>query len=82
MTYLLRSTSDQNPFIRDVYFPSSGTYCNITDTDPEIEIVVDGACWRRVHEDHMSVYDVSFFSINVKLWTFTINPNLWLKYVS
>ena len=56
---LLSKSGDRNPYIRDIYFPEEGTYCNSTDTEPEIEIEVDGVCWKRVHNEHMSIFDVS-----------------------
>ena len=56
---LLSDSLDRNPFIRDIYFPEEGTYCNSSDTEPEIEIEVDGECWKRVHDEHMSIFDVS-----------------------
>lgn len=56
---LLSSSGDRNPYMRDIYFPNEGANCNITDTNPQIEIEVDGTCWKRVHDDHMSLFDVS-----------------------
>ena len=56
---LLSRSGDRNPFIRDIFFPERGTQCNSTDTEPEIEIEVDGVCWKRVHDEHMSIFDVS-----------------------
>ncbi len=58
---LLSSSNDRNPYIRDIYFPNEGMYCNVTDTEPEIEIEVNGLCWTRVHDEYMSVFDVSVF---------------------
>ena len=59
---LLLNSGDRNPYMRDIHFPEEGMICNITDTDPEIEIEVDGQCWRRVHDEHMSLFDVSRLS--------------------
>lgn len=56
---LLYSSGDANPYIRDIHFPEDGAVCDDRDTDPEIEIEVDGECWKRVHDEHMSVFDVS-----------------------
>ena len=52
---LISSSRDSNPFMRDIHFPTSGMSCNETDTDPDIEIAVNDECWRRVHEDFLSV---------------------------
>ena len=59
LSNLLSNSGDRNPFMRDIHFPEEGTFCNNSDTDPEIEIVVDGECWTRVHPEHKSVFDVS-----------------------
>jgi len=78
LTWVLSDSTDTNPYLRDVYFPDSDDFfCDEEDTDPEIEIVVDGDCWRRVHHDHMSVYDLTYWtqegrhfggSENIKKW--------------
>lgn len=61
---LLSTTSDLNPNLRDIHFPSSGKSCDASDTNPEIEILVDGVCWKRVHDDYLSVYDMSYWVDN------------------
>ncbi len=62
---LISSASDpSNPYLRDIYFPSSGKSCDSRDTNPDIEIWVDGVCWKRVHEDYLSVYDMSYWAEN------------------
>jgi len=58
---LLGEGGDSNPYIRDIYFPEIGMSCNSTDTNPEIEIEVDGQCWQRVHGDFMSIYDMTYW---------------------
>ena len=58
---LLGKSGDKNPYIRDIYFPEVGMSCNATDTNPEIEIEVKGQCWKRVHGDFMSVYDMTYW---------------------
>ncbi len=60
---LLSSSGDDNPFMRDIHFPEEGTYCNSSDTEPEIEIEINGECWTRVHPEHMSIFDVSTFEV-------------------
>ena len=57
---LLSESTDPNEYIRDVYFPE-GMTCDVTDTDPKIDIVVDGQCWQRVHEDYLSIYDITYW---------------------
>lgn len=56
---LLSESSDQNTYIRDIYFPNEGLDCDSMDDDPEVEISINGQCWKRVHDEHMSVFDVS-----------------------
>ena len=56
---LFRVKGDSNRYIRDITFPTVGMSCNETDFDPEIELIIDDTCYRRVHSEHMSVYDVS-----------------------
>jgi len=58
---LLGKSGDKNPYVRDIYFPEVGMSCNATDTNPEIEIEVKGQCWKRVHGDFMSVYDMTYW---------------------
>ena len=60
---LMSSSGDRNPYIRDIYFPEEGKYCNSADTEPAIEIKVEGVCWKRVHDEHMSVFDVSIYEL-------------------
>ncbi len=90
---LLSDESDTNPFIRDIYFPDSGKTengwkCNSTDTDPEIELLVDDQCWVRVHDDYYSVYDMTYWvdkhpgsAYHIKKWAeeldsaFIVFPN-------
>ena len=60
LSKLISESEDSNPYIRDIFFPGEGIFCNPFDTEPEIEINVDGECWKRVHEEDMSVFDVSY----------------------
>ena len=64
---LLYESTDPNPYLRDIYFPSEGTSCDIRDTEPEIEIEFGGQCWKRVHDEHMSIFDVSNSKYKSKL---------------
>jgi len=62
LSTLLLESSDSNPYLRDVDF-TPGLQCNETDM-PElsIDLLVDGNCWRHVHPDHMSVYDMTYWT--------------------
>mmetsp|Transcript_31842 Transcript_31842/g.73213 ORF Transcript_31842/g.73213 Transcript_31842/m.73213 type:complete len:3134 (+) Transcript_31842:2040-11441(+) len=79
LTSLLRDSGDSNAFIRDIYSPEMGMECNVTDFDfPEIELIVDNDCWRRVHPDYLSIYDMTYWSTihpggeyNIKKWAET-----------
>ena len=59
LSELLSESRDRNPYLRDIYFPEEGKECDTGDTEPEIEIEVNGMCWTRVHDEHMSLFDVS-----------------------
>lgn len=59
---LLSTSSDFNPNLRDIYFPVDMS-CDPSDTDPDIEIIVGETCWKRVHEDYMSIYDMTYWYV-------------------
>ena len=60
LSEIIYGSGDRNPYIRDIYFPDEGKECAAGDTEPEIDIIVnDKQCWRRVHDEHMSIFDVS-----------------------
>jgi hypothetical protein len=76
LSELLFTSSDINPHLKDIYFPSSGMSCNAADTNPEIEILVGGVCWQRVNEEFMSIYDMTYWvgkhpggSYHIKKWS-------------
>jgi hypothetical protein len=53
-----KGASDENPFVRDIIFPILGSSCDSSDTAlVEVDIIIGSKCFRRVHPDHMSVYD-------------------------
>ena len=58
---LLSSSGDRNQYIRDIFFPEEGASCNETDYETDIEIVVDDQCWKRVHDDYLSIYDMTYW---------------------
>jgi cullin-associated NEDD8-dissociated protein 1 len=62
---LLTRSSDKNPFIRDVTFPTSGYSCGAADTSAlaKVEIVVGPTCYKRVHPEHLSVYDFTYWTL-------------------
>ena len=64
LSYLLNKSNDRNPYIRDIIFPDDGLTCNVTDTEPEIEIEVAGTCFKRVHDEYMSVFDMTYWVDN------------------
>jgi len=59
---LLTVSDDDNPFIRDVYFSDAVLSCNSSDYEVEIEIEVDDICYKRVHDEHLSVYDMTYWT--------------------
>ncbi len=58
---LLSDNSDRNPYVKDIFFSSKKFYCNETDVNPEIEIEVGNQCWKRVHDDYWSVFDMTYW---------------------
>jgi hypothetical protein len=72
LSEIIYGAADRNPFIRDIYFPKEGKKCAPGDTEPEIEIEVNGECWRRVHDEHMSIFDVSIIYKDwLRAWLFS-----------
>jgi len=61
---LLRRSRDTNPYFRDITIPQSGVTCDPVDTNPAIELQVDGKCWTRVHPEYLSVYDMTYWTYN------------------
>lgn len=48
---LLEQSSDPNPLLRDITFGNDDS-CNATDDDlVEVDIIIEGACFRRVHPE-------------------------------
>ncbi len=58
---LLSDNSDNNPYVKDIFFSSKKFYCNETDTNPDIEISFGSQCWKRVHDDYSSVFDLTYW---------------------
>ncbi len=79
---LLVDSGDRNPFIRDIYFPEEGETCDEGDTELEIEIEVNGQCWRRVHDEHLSIFDVSPFHCNLCYFAFVMYLSLNRIYIA
>jgi hypothetical protein len=62
---LLTKSSDQNPYIRDIYFPNSGYSCGAANTVAlaNVQIVVGSTCFKRVHPEHLSVFDFTYWTL-------------------
>lgn len=64
---LLSESSDPNLYIRDIIFPNSGYSCESGDYMrgmAEAEIIIGSQCFKRVHPEHMSVFDFTFWTLN------------------
>ncbi len=64
LSTLLSAETDRNPYIRDIHFSAlRGHFCNATDISntPEVEIEVGDTCWKRVHDDYLSIYDLTYW---------------------
>ena len=66
LTELLSESSDSNPHVRDIIFPSNGAYsCDSTDElIAEVGIIIGSQCFQRVHQDHMGVFDFTYWTLN------------------
>ena len=62
---LLFESSDSNTFIRDINFPASGFACDSSDgAIAEVEIIIGNQCFKRVHPEHMSVFDFTYWTLD------------------
>jgi len=65
---LQREGSDTNNYLRDIFFPSSGDdfTCDAVDVSGlvDADIIIGEKCFRRVHPDHLSVYDFTWWTQN------------------
>ena len=60
---LQRGNNDFNPKIRDLFFPLQGSVCHEADSSlVEVEIIIGGKCFRRVHPEEMSVFDFTYWT--------------------
>jgi len=58
-----RATIDLNPGLRDITFPQTGMSCSSNHaTLVEADIIINSKCFRRVHPEHLSVYDFSYWA--------------------
>jgi hypothetical protein len=57
------STIDLNQGLRDITFPSTGMSCSSNHvTLVEAEIIINSKCFRRVHPEHLSVFDFTYWT--------------------
>ena len=62
---LLAGSSDLNAHVRDIIFPVSGFTCDKVDEPiTKVEIIIGSSCFKRVHPEHMSVFDFTYWSLN------------------
>ena len=65
LSQLLRSSTDSNPYMRDIFFPTLGEFCHPADQDKyNFRLLVDDQCWHNVHQLHLQVYDFTEFVRN------------------
>jgi hypothetical protein len=62
---LTTKNRDSNSFLRDITFPSSGYICGPKNTASlgHVEIVSGATCFKRVHSEHPSVYDFTYWTL-------------------
>ena len=70
LSWLLKTSSDPNNYMRDITFPQSGLFCDKNDTNPMIVLNINGTCFSRVHPEFLSVFDVSYY-----FWAANVNQN-------
>ena len=57
---LLQEAEDDNGYLRDIVFPSSGKSCQQNDVNRyNLKVSVGGQCWLNVHRMHLQVFDFS-----------------------
>lgn len=66
---ITNSPDRHNPYLRDVYFPITGTACHASDMNKfgfKIEIDVTGGkvCYENQHPDNLQVYDFTYWTIH------------------
>jgi len=61
--FLEGNERDTNPFMRDVIFPGDGSLPCDLNSPLGTKIQVGNDCWTHVHSDHLSVYDMTYWSL-------------------
>lgn len=65
---LTASLDKENPFLRDVFFPATGTACAPNDLNSfGFKIQINGICFENQHPDNLQVYDFT-------VWTTDAHP--------
>jgi len=61
---LLSTSSDaENAYLRDIFFPASGSACDSNDSETfDFKVTVDGQCWMNTHVDNWNVYDFTYWT--------------------
>jgi len=63
LTALLEDPNHRNFWLREITYSDTDQECKVSSTTPsnltDITLIADGACWKLVHEDHYSVYDMT-----------------------
>ena len=64
---LLTDSNDMNTMLRDIDFPITGVTQdgNVCDAEDlvEVEIIIGSQCFRRVHPDEYSVFDMTYWTL-------------------
>lgn len=61
---LLSKSEDPNPKLRDITF-GKNHICDSEDAAlVEVDMIIEGVCYRRVHPEHLSVYDFSAWALD------------------
>ena len=62
LSLLNQFADDSNPFMRDVIFPGDGSLGCDLNSPLGTKIQVENECWTHVHSDHLSVFDMTYWS--------------------
>ena len=85
---LLMESTDANPILRDITIHANMEQCDLADENKHGMAIrdADGNCWRNVHPDYFSVYDLTDYVATVDIsatsWTTSITPSGIVSYPS
>lgn len=56
------STDTTNQYMRDIFFPATGSACSSSDMNSfDFKVQVADTCWENVHPDHLQVFVFNYW---------------------